>query len=97
MCTTDGRRATTHRVNQAQLAWRASWQPQSNQTQFLHCANRTSEWPWRNDEPCITSKGKAEDELYDALREETDLTANLVQKGIRRAIDTVQNGVERLK
>jgi hypothetical protein len=66
-------------------------------TQFLHCANRTSEWAWRYDEPCITSKSKAEDALYDDLREETDLTANLVQKGIRRAIQAVTGGVEKLK
>ena len=66
-------------------------------TQFLYCANRTSEWAWRYDELCITSKSKAEDALYDDLREETDLTANLVQKGIRRAIQAVTGGVEKLK
>ena len=65
--------------------------------QFLHCANRTSEWAWRYDDYCITSKSKAEDALYDDLREETDLTANLVQKGIRRAIEAVDSGVEKLK
>ncbi|MFQ3294971.1 MAG: putative transposase [Natrialbaceae archaeon] len=66
-------------------------------TQFLQCANRTSEWAWRYDDYCITSKSKAEDALYDELREETDLTANLVQKGIRRAIEAVDSGVEKLK
>jgi putative transposase len=66
-------------------------------TQFLHCANRTGEWAWRYDELCITSKSNAEDALYDELREETDLTANLVQKGIRRAIEAVQSGVKKLK
>jgi len=35
--------------------------------------------------------------LNDELREETDLTANLVQKGIRRAIEAVGSGVEKLK
>jgi IS605 OrfB family transposase len=65
--------------------------------QFLHCANRTSEWAWRYDEYCITSKSRAEDALYDDLREETDLTTNLVQKGIRRAIQAVTGGVEKLK
>lgn len=59
--------------------------------------NRTSEWAWRDDDLCITSKNKAENALYDELREETDLTANLVQKGIRRAIDAVTGGVEKLK
>jgi len=66
-------------------------------TQFLHCANRTSDWAWRYDDYCITSKSKAEDALYDELREETNLTANLVQKGIRRAIEAVDAGVEELK
>ncbi|AGB33712.1 MULTISPECIES: RNA-guided endonuclease InsQ/TnpB family protein [Halobacteriales] len=65
--------------------------------QFLHCANRTSEWAWRYDDYCVTNKSKAENALYDELREETDLTANLVQKGIRRAIEAVQSGVEKLK
>ncbi|WP_349254435.1 transposase [Halorientalis sp.] len=65
--------------------------------QFLHCANRTSDWAWRYDDYCITSKNKAENALYDDLREETDLTANLVQKGIRRAIEAVTGGVEKLK
>ena len=66
-------------------------------TQFLHCANRTSEWAWRYDDYCVTSKNKAENALYDELREETDLTANLVQKGIRRAIEAVDAGVGKLK
>ncbi len=65
--------------------------------EFLHCANRTSEWAWRYDDLCITSKNKAENALYSELREETDLTANLVQKGIRRAIEAVDAGVEKLK
>ena len=65
--------------------------------QFLHCANRTSEWAWRYDDYCITSKNRAENPLYDDLRDETDLTANLVQKGIRRAIEAVNSGVEKLK
>ena len=65
--------------------------------QFLHCANRTSEWAWRDDELCITSKRKADDALYDDLRDETDLTSNLVQKAINRAIQAVTSGVEKLK
>ncbi|UPV77099.1 RNA-guided endonuclease TnpB family protein (plasmid) [Halorussus limi] len=56
-----------------------------------------SEWAWRYDDYCITSKSRAEEPLYDELREETDLTANLVQKGIRRAIEAVTGGVEKLK
>jgi putative transposase len=66
---------------------------------FRYCANQTSEWAWRgsSDEYCVTNKSKAENALYDRLREETDLTANLVQKGIRRAIEAVKSGVEAWK
>ena len=35
--------------------------------------------------------------MYDQLRDETDLTANLVQKGVRRAVEAVKSGVARLK
>jgi IS605 OrfB family transposase len=67
--------------------------------QFRYCANQTSEWAWRDssNEYCVTSKAKAEDALYDRLREETDLTANLVQKGIRRAVEAVKSGVKAWK
>ncbi len=55
--------------------------------QFLHCANTTAAWAWRHpNDYCVTSKQKAENALYDQLRNETELTANLVQKGIRRAM-----------
>ena len=66
--------------------------------QFLHCANTTAEWAWRHpNDYCVTSKQKAEKALYDQLRTETGLTANLVQKGIRRAIEATKSGVARLK
>lgn len=65
--------------------------------QFLYCANQTSDWAWRHDDYCVTSKNTAEKALYADLKDETDLTANLVQKGIRRAIEAVTHGVERLK
>jgi IS605 OrfB family transposase len=66
--------------------------------QFLHCANTTAEWAWRHpNDYCITSKQKAETALYERLRTETELTANLVQKGIRRAIEATKSGVTRLK
>jgi len=66
--------------------------------QFLHCANTTSEWAWRHpNDDCVTSKQKAENALYERLRDETELTANLVQKGIRRAIEATKSGVARLK
>jgi IS605 OrfB family transposase len=66
--------------------------------QFLHCANTTAEWAWRYpNDYCVTSKQSAENALYERLRSETDLTANLVQKGIRRAIEATKSGVARLK
>jgi IS605 OrfB family transposase len=66
--------------------------------QFLHCANTTAEWAWRHPHDyCVTSKQKAEQALYEQLRNETALTANLVQKGIRRAIEATKSGVARLK
>ncbi|NGM68214.1 IS200/IS605 family element transposase accessory protein TnpB [Natronolimnobius sp. AArcel1] len=66
--------------------------------QFLHCANTTADWAWRYPHDyCITSKQSAENALYDRLRSETELTANLVQKGIRRAIEATKSGVARLK
>ncbi|QUO47956.1 MULTISPECIES: RNA-guided endonuclease InsQ/TnpB family protein [Halorubrum] len=66
--------------------------------QFLHCANTTAAWAWRHrDGHCVTSKQQAENALYDQLRDETELTANLVQKGIRRAIEATKSGVARLK
>ncbi|WP_435064867.1 RNA-guided endonuclease InsQ/TnpB family protein [Halobaculum sp. EA56] len=66
--------------------------------QFLHCANTTAAWAWRHpNDYCVTSKQNAENALYDRLRTETELTANLVQKGIRRAIEATKSGVSRLK
>jgi len=66
--------------------------------QFLHCANTTAAWAWRHpDEYCVTSKQQAENALYERLlRNETALTANLVQKEIRRAIEATKSGVARL-
>jgi len=59
--------------------------------QFLHCANTTAAWAWRHpDEYCVTSKQQAENALYERLRNETALTANLVQKEIRRAIEATK-------
>lgn len=65
--------------------------------QFLYCANRTSDFAWHNSyrDECVTSKAKAERAMYDSLRDDTDLTANLVQKATRRAIEAVKSGVDR--
>ena len=67
--------------------------------QFLYCANEASDYCWDNTDygDCITSNVKARDALYDRLREETDLTANLVQEAIRRAVRAVDSGVDRWK
>jgi len=66
--------------------------------QFKHCASTASEWCWHGDDGYhVTSKAKAERALYDQLRDETDLTANLVQKGTRWAVEAVKSGVARLK
>ncbi|SDL00797.1 RNA-guided endonuclease InsQ/TnpB family protein [Natronorubrum texcoconense] len=67
--------------------------------QFLHCANRAAEFCWSDESytECVTVNTTARDALYDELREETDLTANLVQEAIRRAVHAVNGCVERWK
>ncbi|MGM0718596.1 MAG: RNA-guided endonuclease InsQ/TnpB family protein [Halobacteriota archaeon] len=67
--------------------------------QFLYCANRAAEFCWDNSdyEQCVTANSTARDALYDDLRAETDLTANLVQEAIRRAVQAVKGCVERWK
>lgn len=67
--------------------------------QFLYCANVAAEFCWsnRHHDDCVTSKAKAERALYADLKADTDLTANLVQKAIRRAVEAVKGCVERWK
>jgi len=67
--------------------------------QFLHCANRAAEFCWSDDSyiKCVTANTTARDALYDELRDETDLTANLVQEAIRRGVQAVKGCVERWK
>ena len=67
--------------------------------QFLHCANRAAEFCWsdRSYTECVTANTTARDALYDDLREETDLTANLVQEAIRRGVQAVKGCIERWK
>ena len=67
--------------------------------QFLHCANRAAEFCWDDDSyaNCVTANSTARDALYEQLREETDLTANLVQEAIRRAVQATKGCVERWK
>ena len=67
--------------------------------QFLYCANRAAEFCWDNTDytQCVTANSTARDALYDDLRAETDLTANLVQEAIRRAVQAITSCVERWK
>ena len=67
--------------------------------QFLYCANRAAEFCWsgRSYTECVTANTTARDALYDELREETDLTSNLVQEAIRRGVEAVKGCVERWK
>ena len=67
--------------------------------QFLYCANRAAEFCWDDDSytNCITANSTARDALYAELREETELTANLVQEAIRRAVQATKGCVERWK
>jgi len=62
--------------------------------QFKYCSNTASEWCWHGDDGYhVTSKAKAEDALYDQLREDMELTANLVQKGIHQAVEVVRRSL----
>ena len=67
--------------------------------QFLYCANRAAEFCWDDSSytDCITANSTARDVLYTELREETVLTANLVQEAIRRAVQAAKGCVERWK
>ncbi|WP_436926261.1 RNA-guided endonuclease InsQ/TnpB family protein [Halosimplex amylolyticum] len=67
--------------------------------QFLHCANRAAEFCWSDNSytECVTANTTTRAALYDELRDETDLTANLVQEAIRRAVHAVTGCVERWK
>ncbi|PSP83118.1 transposase [Halobacteriales archaeon QS_6_64_34] len=67
--------------------------------QFLHCANRAAEFCWSDHSytDCVTANTTARNALYDDLRDETELTANLVQEAIRRAVQAVKGCVERWK
>lgn len=63
--------------------------------QFRYCANTASKWCWHDDNGyLVTSKAVAEHALYDQLRDETDRTANLVQKGVGRALEAINGRVE---
>jgi len=66
--------------------------------QFLYCANRAAEFCWDNDSIRTASlRTQLRGTLYEELRDETDLTANLVQEAIRRAVQATKGCVERWK
>jgi putative transposase len=67
--------------------------------QFLWCANRTSEFCWNKYDytKCRTHNRPVRDAIYDELRAETDIHANLVQAAIKRAVEAVKGCVERWK
>ena len=69
----------------------------ASREQFLRCANQTSEFCWsdRSYEECRAHKRRVRNAIYDDLRAETDLTANVVQAGIQRAVEAVKSGVDR--
>ncbi|MEF8899902.1 MAG: transposase [Halovenus sp.] len=72
---------------------------QETAKQFLYCANRAVDFCWSDSSytNCTTANSTARDALYTELREETDLTANLVQEAIRRAVQATKGCVERWK
>jgi len=67
--------------------------------QFLHCANRAAEFCWDEESysNCVITNTTARNALYDELRAETELTANLVQQAIRRAVQATKGCVVRWK
>ena len=67
--------------------------------QYLHCANQTAAFCWSDDSytECKTHKRNVRDALYQDLRDETDLPAQLVQAAIKRGVEAVKGVVERWK
>ncbi|MFB6211292.1 MAG: transposase [Halobacteriales archaeon] len=54
--------------------------------QYKHCANKTSDHCWHENDHKKTAKYAVKDELYHDLKAEHDLTANLVQQAIFQAV-----------
>jgi putative transposase len=67
--------------------------------QYLHCANRTATFCWDDTDyrECRTHKQNVRDALYEELRSETELQAQLVQAAIKRGVEAVKGCVERWK
>jgi len=67
--------------------------------QYLYCANRTAAFCWDDTDyrECRTHKRNVRDALYDDLRDETELQAQLVQAAIKRGVEAVKGCVERWK
>ena len=67
--------------------------------QFLWCANQAADYCWNkyDRDECVTVKRDAQAALYDDLRAEANLTANLVILAIYRAVEAVKGCVARWK
>jgi putative transposase len=65
--------------------------------QYKHCANKTSDHCWDENDYKKTQKYAVKDELYHDLKTDHDLTSNLVQQAIFQAVEAVKAGVERLE
>ena len=67
--------------------------------QYLYCANRTADYCWSDTSytECKTNKRQVRDALYNDLRNETELQAQLVQAAIKRAVEAIKSVVERWK
>jgi putative transposase len=65
--------------------------------QYKHCANKTSDHCWDENDYKKTQNYAVKDELYHDLKTDHDLTSNLVQQAIFQAVEAVKAGVERLE
>jgi IS605 OrfB family transposase len=65
--------------------------------QFKKACNKVSDEGWNEDGLKTYQKYKLQEQVYDELREETDLQANLVIRAISRVSEAIKGCVERLK
>lgn len=65
--------------------------------QFKKACNKTSETGWNEDGLKTYQKYKLQEQVYDELREETDLQANLVIRAISRTSEAIKGCVEQFK
>lgn len=65
--------------------------------QFKQACNTTVNAGWNQDGLKTYQKYKLQDRVYDQIREQTDLPANLTVRAISRASEAIKTGVEKLK